>query len=334
MGRRDGEPQADDGSGRAIAVQIRPASGRDDLAVWAEVKNQLTPLDRVTPEELEHELGTSPGMRLLLATLDGEVVGSGIGRDSQAAPDSLFAMARVVPAHRRRGAGSALFAALSELARDRGRTHLFGRIQEDDAESLEWANRRGLTEIARETTLLLSLVDLPKGTPPAPPSGVELVSLAARPDLAADAHRIESEAILDIPGPFPQSPVAFEAWRRENVDLPGFQPAGSFVALLGGDPVGYAGLSATDESLAEHLLTGVLRRARGRGIATALKRAQIDWARRAGYQQLVTWTSSRNDPMRSINLKLGYIEQPASIAVRGPVTDLTGTAAARIGPDG
>lgn len=40
---------------------------------------------------------------------------------------------------------------------------------------------------------------------------------------------------------------------------------------------------------------------------------------RVGYQRLVTWTSSRNDPMRAINLKLGYAEQPAVINVRGPL---------------
>ena len=298
------------------------------------MKNQLTPLDRVTPEELEHDLATSADMHLLLALLDGEVVGSGIGRKSQAAPDSLFAMVRVVPDHRRRGAGSATFGELSDLARQRGLKHLFGRIQEDDTESLEWAGRRGLTEIARETSLVLSLLDQPDDAPPAPPPGVELVSLAKRPDLAAGAHRVEAEATLDIPGPFPLSSMSFEAWWRENIDLPGFQAEGSFVALLDGEPVGYAGLSAKDDGLAEHLLTGVLRAARGRGIATALKLAQIHWARRAGFQQLVTWTSSRNDPMRFINLKLGYVEQPASIAVRGPVADSTGPHAARIGPDG
>jgi mycothiol synthase len=322
------------GGGRAIAVHIRAASGSEDLAAWAEVKNQLTPLDRVTPHELEHELATNRDIRLLLATMDGEVVGSGIGRNSQAAPDSLFAMVRVVPAHRRRGAGSAILSVLSEVARERGLSHLFGRIQEDDADSLAWARRRGMTEIARETSLLLALADMRDAAPPAPPPGVELVSLAERPDLGEGAHRVESEAILDIPGPFPLSPVSFEEWRAENVDVPGFQPAGSFVALLHGEPVGYAGLTAQDQDLAEHLLTGVLRAARGRGIATALKRAQIEWARRVGIRQLVTWTSSRNDPMRFINLKLGYVEQPASIAVRGAVPASTGTHAARIGPDG
>jgi GNAT superfamily N-acetyltransferase len=302
-----------------MTVHIRAADGRDDLAAWADVKNQVDPLDRVTVEELEHDLVSDPETRLLLATIDGNVVASAIGKSSKAMPDTMFAMVRVLPAQRLHGAGSALFDAVTALARERGLGFLFGRIDETDVPSLEWAARRGLSEIARESELLLTLADVAHVAPPVAPEGVELVSLADRPDLTEYAYRIQVEADQDIPGPFPLRHVTYEEWKAENVGLPGFQAAGSFIALLNGEPVGYAGLSATDASLADHLLTGVLRAARGRGIATALKRAQIDWARREGFQQLVTWTSSRNDPMRAINLKLGYVEQPASITVRGPV---------------
>ena len=240
---------------------------------------------------------------------------------SRAAPDTLFAIARVTPQWRRRGVGSALLATLSDYAREKDLGHLLGRIDETDADSLTWAEHRGFIEIARETSLLLTLADVRDGPEPPRPAGVELVSFAERRELAAAAHQIECEAILDIPGAFPQSPTNFEAWLAANVELPGFLAAGSLVALHDGQPVGYAGLARVDNNVAQHLLTGVLRTARRRGIATALKRAQIAWARRDGYQQLVTWTSSRNDPMRSINLKLGYIEQQASIVVRGPLKD-------------
>ena len=196
---------------------------------------------------------------------------------------------------------------------------VLGRIDENDVDSLAWASHRGMSEIGRESTMLLTLSDMAYSGEPALPAGVEVVSLGDRPDLAAAAYRIESEAILDIPGPFSQEPVEFDDWLAANVDQPGFLAHGSFVALLDGEPVGYAGLTKTDASLAEHLLTGVVRAARGRGLATALKRAQIAWARRAGVEKMVTWTSSRNDPMRATNLKLGYVEQPASITVRGPI---------------
>jgi mycothiol synthase len=309
-------------SGLDDGFLIRIAHDATDLAAWAAVKNQLMPHDPVTVDELQHDLAHDPSCKLSLATEGGQVIGSGIARRSRAAPDTLFAMARVVPEQRRRGIGSALLATLASEAQQRGLGHVLGRIEESDVESLAWANHRGLSEIGRDSTMILTLADVPDPPTPVLPTGVEIVSLADRSDLAAAAHRIESEAILDVPGPFPQAPVTFEAWMAANVELPGFLPAGSFVALLDDQPVGYAGLTRSDASLAEHLLTGVLRTARRRGIATAVKQAQIAWARNAGYKQLVTWTSSRNDPMRATNLKLGYAERPASIAVRGPLDGL------------
>ena len=78
-------------------------------------------------------------------------------------------------------------------------------------------------------------------------------------------------------------------------------------------------LAAMPDTL-EHELTGVLRSHRRRGIAEALKRAQIAWAAAAGYRTLVTYTQEDNDAMRSLNLKLGYRERFASMAVRGPLS--------------
>lgn len=301
---------------------IQRASGRDDLASWAAIKNQITPLDRITVDELDHDLASQPNGLLLLASTEGAIAGCGVGKPGTSMPDTLFAMARVLPELRRRGVGSALWVALSDHARQLNLTQLSGRCAEDDAESTAWVTRRGFIEIARDSEFLLTLGDKHHDLPRRPSPGVQIVSLAERPDLATAAHAIESEAILDIPGPFPQRPVAYDAWAAENIGLPGFLAGGSFVALRDGQPVGYAGLNHKEGHLAEHLLTGVIRNARGRGIATALKMAQIRWAKRAGYEQLVTWTSSRNDPMRAINLRLGYVEQPASITVRGPLARL------------
>jgi GNAT superfamily N-acetyltransferase len=139
-------------------ILIQTATNRADLAAWAAVKKQVDPLDRVTVEELEHDLDVDPATRLLLASIDGDVVASAIGKSSKAMPDTMFAMVRVLPAQRRRGTGSALFDAITALARERGLGFLFGRIDETDVPSLDWAARRGLTEIARESTLLLTWV--------------------------------------------------------------------------------------------------------------------------------------------------------------------------------
>jgi GNAT superfamily N-acetyltransferase len=66
-------------------------------------------------------------------------------------------------------------------------------------------------------------------------------------------------------------------------------------------------------------MTGVKRAWRGRGIAGALKRAQIGWAKEQGYERLATHNELRNEPIRRLNEHLGYKEAPGRIIFRGPL---------------
>ena len=54
-------------------------------------------------------------------------------------------------------------------------------------------------------------------------------------------------------------------------------------------------------------MTGVRRAFRGRGIAGALKRAEIAWAKQAGYETLQTNNEVRNEPIRRLNERHGYV---------------------------
>ena len=65
-----------------------------------------------------------------------------------------------------------------------------------------------------------------------------------------------------------------------------------------------------------HDLVGVKRDWRGRGIAGALKRAEIAWAKREGYTRLETENELRNEPIRRLNLRLGYVEEPGVVVYR------------------
>ena len=66
-------------------------------------------------------------------------------------------------------------------------------------------------------------------------------------------------------------------------------------------------------------LTGVKRAWRGRGIAGALKRTQMRWAKEHGYERLSTNNEERNEPIRRLNERYGYRPAPGRIFVRGPV---------------
>jgi mycothiol synthase len=301
----------------AAGISIRPARRRRELESVLEVSYRVSggPLPAV--DELEHTLASEPGSAYLLGHCDGEVAASGVGKVSSLV-GCLFAMVRVLPEFRHRGVGQAMYVALSEHARSVGRDELFGRIREDDAGSLEAAVTHGFAEIGREFPVVL---DLRRASPasPAAPAGVEITNLADRPDLARAAWAVEVEAAPDIPTEGEVEAWPFDRWRSAVLEAPTALPEASVVAVANGEVVGSAVLSALSDGAAEHGLTAVRRAWRGRGIATALKSAQIEWARRGGYTELYTSNDEANLAMRGINARLGYEAAPAFVMVRGPL---------------
>jgi mycothiol synthase len=87
--------------------------------------------------------------------------------------------------------------------------------------------------------------------------------------------------------------------------------------------IGYAFLLAQDDR-AFHGLTVTRRDWRRRGIATALKRAEIAAAKSEGFKRLLTESEERNEPMRRLNEKLGFVPAPewSTVVMRGPIAIL------------
>jgi RimJ/RimL family protein N-acetyltransferase len=136
------------------------------------------------------------------------------------------------------------------------------------------------------------------------------------------SERPKGEPRCDVPAPEPPTPESFERFAADSLEGPAALPAGCFVALVDGGVVGHTGLAAlpTPPHAAENLFTGVRRAWRGRGIATALKQAQIAWARAQGYEWIQTENDELNTSMRGINARLGYKPVAGSILVRGPLS--------------
>ena len=111
-----------------------------------------------------------------------------------------------------------------------------------------------------------------------------------------------------------------DEWVAQHLYGPGADPTATYVALADGEAVGYAKLrlSPARPRAAVHAMTAVKRAWRGRGVATALKRAQIAWAIEHGLERLEAMNELRNEPMRRINEKLGYTPTPGRIHLRGP----------------
>jgi mycothiol synthase len=131
-------------------------------------------------------------------------------------------------------------------------------------------------------------------------------------------YRVFVEAEQDVPGA-PRGET-IEAWRAREIDRPTRSPDLSFVAMAAGEVVGYAVLDLVGDE-GHHGFTAVKRAWRRRGIATALKSAQIAAATRLGLSVLVTGSEERNLPMRTLNAMLGYRPDPerSTVVLRGPL---------------
>jgi GNAT superfamily N-acetyltransferase len=289
---------------------IREAVTDADLGAWRQIRIAILPNERTGSIE-EIRRMTSPEQLLLLAELDGEVVGSGGVNRSDLGGASLFP--RVLPRFRRRGVGTALLYRLAAHAESLGFSEAGAGVEDEG--SLAFAERHGFRETGRQVEQVREIRSREKE--PRIPDGVELASLAERPELRARTyHELALEAFEDIPTPAPIA-ITAEQWEREWITW----PEGSFVALAGDEVVGCAGLIRDDDrpDRAENSLTAVRRDWRGRGLARALKEQTIAWAAEHGLREIYTWTQTGNENMRAVNERLGYVTRDVSIMVRAPL---------------
>ena len=140
------------------------------------------------------------------------------------------------------------------------------------------------------------------------------------PELAATAlsKLPDMPAYPDVPGEETTLIDPYEEWLSNDMQGDSDRPDATFIALVDGDVAGYAklALSKSDAKVAYHDMTGVLRAYRGRGIASALKRTQIRWAKQAGYEKLQTANEVRNAPIRALNQRHGYKLAPGLVTLR------------------
>jgi GNAT superfamily N-acetyltransferase len=292
-------------------IELRTVEGDADLAAWAELKSTVVPNEPVTMEQVR--TSEEPGRLLLLAELDGELAGCGIGVPSHFG-GLAFLAARVLPACRRRGVATALVRALADHARGIGRAGVNAFVYADEPHSIAFAEHFGLAEVDYQLEQVRLVGDEP---PPVVPDGIELIALGGRREELLNAvWRVALQGYADLPVPGEVTYV-LEEWLRDEAT----RPEGSFAAFAGGVPVGYAGLieHANGSATAEHGLTVVHREHRGRGIGRALKQAQLRWASRNGVIELVTWTQKGNESMQSLNRSLGYADKSKVITYRGPL---------------
>jgi mycothiol synthase len=290
------------------AVAIRRAETDTDLEAWRRVRMAVLPNERTASvDEMRRSAG--PDQLMLLAEVEGEVVGCGIADRSDLAGQGSLAP-RVVPHARRRGAGTALLRALAAHVETLGFDQA-GAIVDDEG-SLAFAERFGFREVDRDVEQVRSIGEEQW---PQVPDALEVVSIADRPELFPRVYReLALEAFKDFALDRPIE-ISLETWEREWATW----PEGSFVALAGGEVVGFAGLLHDDDrpDRAENSLTAVRRDWRRRGLASLLKRMAIAWAAEHRIREIYTWTQTGNEAMRAVNGSLGYVTRATCFRVRG-----------------
>jgi mycothiol synthase len=284
---------------------IRRAETDADLAAYCNVWNAITPREPTRLEDIKRRLERQPERLYLVAFEGDQVAGLGFCGPSQS-PKRTAIVVRVLPDHRRRGIGSALFERVLAHADGLARPQVSGMVFEDDPESIAWVTNRGFEESDRQVELSRELSSAE--AEPQAPDGVELTPLDA--SRHEEAYAVWAECYPDMPVSPPIPAPTYQEWLEEEVCGPI-----TLLAVEDGSVVGAAALMERADELAEHGLTAVRRSHRGRGIATALKQALIHWAAANGYRELTTWTQDGNAAMQAVNLKLGYRPRPAVINV-------------------
>jgi mycothiol synthase len=289
-----------------MGIVVRVAESDSDLEAWRQVRIAVLPNERALPVD-EMRAMMTPETVYLLAELDGELAGSGLGGRSSF--DYAGLHPRVLPTTRRRGVGTSILRALEAHALALGFTEAGTNVE--DPGSMAFAARFGFDEVDRQTEQVRAIGDEPM---PEPLDGITVVSVAERPELWAAAYDpFALQAFADM-ATFRPIVVSREQWERDWLSWPG----GMFFALAGDEIVGCAGLEYDEDTpeRSEHALTAVARGWRRRGIAIHLKRRSLAFAAANGVTEVYTWTQVNNADMRALNERLGYATRSESITVK------------------
>jgi GNAT superfamily N-acetyltransferase len=302
-----------------VQIEIRPVSGMDDLERWVAIHNRVQPGDTATTDAKALVRALQTERADLLAYADGVPVGTAVVSGDAESVDSgrPYFQVSVLPEYRGRGIGDALLRAASDEARRFGRTGLSCDIDADDAYSRAFLERRGFVEYRVWERLDLHL-EAHEGAAPAAPTGVELTSIAERPELLQGMHGVAAEVYPELGGHIARFAESFVDWQvyaladsHNLLDL-------ALLAVAGDEVVAFATARDHTDVLAELRMVAVLPAWRGRGVALALVGAQVARAQETRRGQLSTWVPEGR-PAARVYRALGFERTGGSVEFRGPL---------------
>ena len=311
----------------------------DREAMVAERNEQMHELQHGTADEWREWEKIDPPkdeFRVIVETVDGRMAASAdIGPGHFPHPDGAQSGGvGTFRAHRRKGLGTALLAAVETEAKRRKAPRILAGANQAMAGSLEWAQKRGYTEIGRriESYVYVQTFD------PSPfadvvgqvdASGLELRSLgdvlagrdeAARERFWRALYDADAPMWDDVPWSSPRPHWPYEKFKLLLVDSGKLVHDATIVALDGTTIAAFTTTGKQGSDRGYTWMTGTGRDYRGRGLATALKLKMLAAAKQAGLRAMLTTNDEPNKAMRGINAKLGYVMLPAHIELEKKLT--------------
>lgn len=201
------------------------------------------------------------------------------------------------------------FREASAKARELGKSGLEVWTTTETPDVASWLEAKGYEEVRRYVISELEVYAAPDEPP-----GIPLVT--RRPELEPAMYELALQAYPDQPGRGGSKISDYEGWRGWSIDP---HPAEACFLALEGDKLLAYGFLEAGEHHWTHGFMAVERASRGKGIAGAIKRAQIAWAREHGVERLRTATETRLTSMRSLNDRLGYRPLYEEIVLRGAI---------------
>ena len=293
-----------------------------DYEAMVRIQKAVRPDEYISVEDLrdwdENQREAGRRSSRWIASIDGAVVGYGsLGESPWLNGPIRYAEISVHPDHQHQGIGRSLLERVESLAGERSVEALIGGTEEHRERAIRFIEAAGYAEIDRDWRSTLDLSefdpeDWSEAVERVTSTGVRIVSAAelseTTPDWIDRLHELHMEVEADMPIQITIAPMPrddFETLMLGRKMLPNAY----LVAIDGDDLVGLTQperVDGEDDVIAQEM-TGVAARARGRGIATALKVAAATWAKDAGYRSIRTYNAKSNAPMLAVNRKLGFV---------------------------
>lgn len=293
----------------------------NDISQLVELANLIYP-DFPTSEELERYYNdTKPNERYeqkFICEEEGKIIGSGLLSSCSEwfTEKSVFKVyIEIHPQHRSKGYARELYNLLLKHLSYLKWNKLQTWTMSDQSIAIDWIEREGfmLQHNEQNSKLDLSGYERPENyvetMEKLDSGGIRLSTFGEVSDnnKMKKLWKLYEEINYDMPSSFEYKKADYDEWKR-RMGNPSHRIENIHLALDGDEFVGLTELCfpAGLEKNAIIETTGTLAPYRNRGIATALKYINVEWAKEIGVPAIVTGNEENNEYILKINKRLGF----------------------------